>query len=186
MWDFEASNAEEWVSRKAELNRKFDIDFQYKYIKPNVFIQKLQAAITEGKGVPDIINWMVESNALKSDPPQCYAAPLDNYINNSERMKKVPAGRLSWLTVGGHVYGLPHDVHPVVLIYNDTLWQEVGVDLAKVKTWDEFFAGAQKLADKKEGGKPLHYALPTSDGGLTDTMFMIWQQTGAEVFDSAG
>jgi ABC-type glycerol-3-phosphate transport system substrate-binding protein len=66
------------------------------------------------------------------------------------------------------------------------LWQEVGVDLAKVKTWDEFFAGAQKLTEKKEGGKPLHYALPTQDGGLTDTMFMIWQQTDAEIFDSAG
>jgi arabinosaccharide transport system substrate-binding protein len=142
--------------------------------------------MNEGKGVPDIGEWMVESNKLSGDPKNCFATPLDDFVKGSAIMKTVPAGRVAWVTLGGHVYGLPHDVHPVVLIYNDTLWQEAGVDIAKVKTWDEFFDGAKKLCAKQEGGKPVHYALPTQDGGLADTMFMIWQTTGAQIFDNAG
>jgi arabinosaccharide transport system substrate-binding protein len=184
MWYF--AMGDDWISRTTEIRKKFNIKSQSEFVPQNAFLQKLEAAMRDGKGVPDIIEWMVESNKLKSDPSQCFAAPLEDYIKNSELMQKVPAGRLSWLTVGGHVYGLPHDVHPVVLIYNDTLWKEAGVDLAAIKTWDEFFEGAKKLTEKKENGKPLHYALPTQDSGLTDTMFMIWQQTGTQIFDGDG
>ena len=31
-----------------------------------------------------------------------------------------------------------------------------------------------------------HYALPSGDGGLGDTMWMIWQQTGAQILDKDG
>jgi ABC-type glycerol-3-phosphate transport system substrate-binding protein len=62
----------------------------------------------------------------------------------------------------------------VVLIYNDTIWKSVGVDIAEIKTWDEFFEASSLLTAEKEDGKPLHYALPYSNYGLSDTMFMIW------------
>jgi len=185
-WSFAKNNLEEWTARTDEFNKKFNIKFQGELIAQNAYLQKLQAVMGEGKGAPDVGEWLVEGNKLSGDPKNCYAAPLDDYVKGSAVMKKVPAGRVAWTTINGHVYGLPHDVHPVIMIYNDTLWKEAGVDIAAVKTWDEFFAGAQKLAEKKEGGKPLHYALPTGDGGLTDTFFMVWQQTGAQVFDPTG
>jgi arabinosaccharide transport system substrate-binding protein len=184
-WFFQTAGGV-FYGRESEVEKKFNIKLQTELVAQNAYLQKLQAVMNEGKGVPDIGEWMIQSNKLSGDPKNCFAAPLDDFVKNSTVMKTVPAGRVAWVTIGGHIYGLPHDVHPVVLIYNDTLWQEAGVDLAKVKTWDEFFDGAKKLCAKQEGGKPLHYALPTSDGGLTDTMFMIWQQTGAEVFDNAG
>jgi len=185
-WSFAKNNLEEWVNRTPEIEKKFNVKFQTELIAQSAFLQKLQAVMQEGKGVPDIAEWLVEGNKLTGDPKTCYAYPLDEFVKNSAIMKQVPAGRVGWLTINGHVYGLPHDVHPVVLIYNDTLWKEAGVDVATLKTWDDFFDAAKKLAEKKEGGKPLHYALPTGDGGLTDTFFMIWQQTGANVFDPTG
>ena len=70
---------------------------------------------------------------------------------------------------------------PVVLVYNDTIWKSVGVDMAKIKTWDEFFEAAKKLyAEKKV------YALPYDAAGLAATMWMIWQQTGIQVLDEKG
>jgi parallel beta-helix repeat protein len=186
LWSFLQTNLDEWNDRKAEIEKKFNVNIQTELIAQNSFLQKLQAVIQEGKDGPDIAEWLVEDNKLAADPKDCYAAPLDDYVKNSAVMKTIPSGILARVKVGGHIYGLPHAAHPVVLVYNDTLWKEACVDIAAVKTWDEFFAGAKKLIAKQEGGKPLHYALPAQDTGLNDTMFMIWQQTGAQIFDASG
>ncbi len=187
LWSFAPNNIMEWEARKADIDKKFDIDLVIEEVPENAFVQTLQAAMMDGTNFPDIIEWRIEQNQiLDADPKRSLVIPLDKYVSKSDAFKKVPAGRVAWTTYGGHVYGLPHDVHPVVLLYNDTLWKSVGVDMAKIETWDEFFVAAQKLTATKKDGKPVHYALPYDGGGLGATMWMIWQQTGAEVLDKDG
>ncbi|HEQ72553.1 MAG TPA: carbohydrate ABC transporter substrate-binding protein, partial [Spirochaetia bacterium] len=185
-WTF-SMMADEWRMREKELEKKHNIEFTIEMVPQREFIQKLQEAMDSGKDAPDIIEWMIENNRiLSADPAKSPVIPLNEYCASSAKWKQVPPGRAFWVTCGGHIYGLPHDVHPVVLIYNDTLWKKAGVDLAEIATWDEFFAAARKLTAKKENGKPLHYALPSGDNGFGDTMFMIWQQTGADILDREG
>jgi len=187
MWSFAANNVEEWKARQAEIEQKFDIALKIELVAQDAFVQKLQAVMMDGKGVPDIIEWMIENNRiLNADPKKSFVLPLNDYVAKSAVFKKVVPGRVAWVKYGGNVYGLPHDVHPVILIYNDTLWKKVGVDVAKIKTWDEFFAAAKKLIKEKKDGKPVNYALPSSNGGLGDTMFMIWQTTGSQILDKSG
>jgi ABC-type sugar transport system, periplasmic component len=186
-WAFAANNIEEWKARKADLDKKFNIDLQIVSVPEQGFVQKLQAAMMDGKGYPDIIEWRVELNQiLNADPKKAFVIPLDKYVTKSEIYKQVIPGRAGWEVYGGHVYGLPHDINAVVFIYNDTLWKSVGVDMATIETWEEFFEAAQKLTAEKKDGKPLHYALPTQSGGLSDSMWMIWQQTGTQVLDKSG
>ena len=185
-WSFAANNIVEWKEREADIEKKFNIDLLIEHVAEQAFVQKLQAAMMDGSG-PDIIEWRIEQNqVLSSDPKRCLVIPLDKYVNKSEVFKKVNKGRVAWCTYGGKVLGLPHDMHPVVLIYNDKLWKDVGVDLAKIETWDEFFEAAKKLCAEKKDGKPVHYALPYDQGGLGATMWMIWQQTGAQIMDKNG
>lgn len=187
MWTFAPNNAAEWNDRKADIEKKFNITFNIKLVAENAYVQTLQAAMMSNKDVPDIIEWRIEQNQiLYANPKKCFVLPLDKYVNKSKNFKYVPEGRVAFVRFGGHVYGIPHDVHPVVLVYNDTLWKEVGVDVAKIKTWDEFMEAAKKLTAEKKDGKPVHYALPTQNGGLNDTMFMIFQQTGAQILDKDG
>jgi arabinosaccharide transport system substrate-binding protein len=187
MWSFAQNNVDEWKARQADIEKKFNIKLQIEVVAQNAFVQKLQAVMSDGKGIPDVIEWMIENNRiLNADPKKCFVYPLDTYVSASSVFPNVPAGRVAWVKYGGHVYGLPHDVHPVVLVYNDTLWKEVGVDMETINTWDEFFEAAKKLTAKKAGGKPVHYALPYGDDGLNNTMFMIWQQTGSQILDGEG
>jgi len=187
LWTFATYNAEEWRLRESEIEQKFNIDLKIQEVAQNVFVYKLQSAIESGQGAPDIIEWMIENNRVMShDPAKALVLPLEKYTSQSSVVSKVPAGRMSWLTYGEHVYGLPHDVHPVVLVYNDTIWKSVGIDLARIQTWDEFFAAAQKLTAQRQGGKPVHYALPYGNNGLQTSIFHIWQQTGADILDTAG
>lgn len=187
MWSFAKNNVEEWESRKADIEKEFNINFKIELVAQNAFVQKLQAVMMEGKNVPDIIEWMIENNRiLNADPKKSFVLPLDKYVGKSKVFGEVVKGRVQWVNYGGHILGLPHDVHPVVLIYNDTLWKKAGVDVAKIKTWDEFFEQSKKLTADKKDGKPLHYALPYGKDGLANTMFMIWQQTGTQILDANG
>jgi len=187
VWSFAPNNMEEYTARKADIEAKFGIELDLQNVAQNAFIQKLQAVMMDGKGIPDIIEWKIEDNKiLNANPKKSFVIPLDPYTSKSEVFSKVVPGRTAWVTYGGHVYGLPHDVHPVVLIYNDTLWKAVGVDVAKLETWDDFFEASKKLTAEKKDGKPVHYALPTQGNGLGDTMFMIWQQTGSQILNPKG
>ncbi len=187
IWSFAQNNVDEYVARKADVEKKFNIQLDIQVVPQNAFVQKLQAVMMDGQGVPDAIEWLIENNRiLNANPKKAFVIPLDEYVKKSDAYKSVIPGRKLWTTYGGHVYGLPHDVHPVVMIYNDTLWKSVGVDVAKLQTWDEFFEAAKKLTAEKKDGKSVHYALPSGNGGLGDTMFMIWQQSGSQILDAKG
>jgi len=187
LWSFADNNCAEWKKRKADIDQKFNIDLQIELVAQNAFVQKLQAVMMDGKGVPDMIEWMIENNRiLNADPEKSFVLPLDEFVNDSKAFKNVVPGRVAWVKYGEHTYGLPHDVHPVVLIYNDTLWKKAGVDVEKIETWDQFFEESKKLTAAKKGGKSVNYALPSGNGGLGDTMFMIWQQTGSNILTKDG
>lgn len=187
IWSYAPNNIEEYKKRKADIESKFNIELDLQVVAQNAFVQKLQAVLMDGKGAPDIIEWMIENNRiLNADPKKSFVLPLNDFVAKSEIFSKVIPGRVEWVKYGGNTYGLPHDVHPVVLIYNDTIWKSVGVDVAKIKTWDEFFEASKKLTAEKREGKPLHYALPYGNDGLNNTMFMIWQQSGSQILDASG
>jgi arabinosaccharide transport system substrate-binding protein len=186
MWTFAACAGSEWVERKSDIETQLNIHLNVIQVAQNAFIQKLQATMMEGRDYPDIIEWMIEHNRiLSADPKVCFVSPLEKYTAKSKVLKHVSPGRISYLTYGKHIYGLPHDVHPAILIYNDTLWKSVGVDMETIETWDDFFIAARELTAEQKDGRPLHYALPQNDG-LGGTMFMIWQQSGAHILDKNG
>lgn len=183
MWSFSESYIQEWKDREASIENKFHIDLAIESIPQNEFVQKLQESIETGVDYPDIIEWRIEQNQiLSADPTKCPVIPLDEYAAKSAVYQNVPASSVAWMKYGGRVYGLPHDAYPVVLVYNKTLWDDAGVDVAKIETWDEFFTEAQKLKSKY----PNTYALAYDQSGMTATMLMIWQQTGAQILDEDG
>ena len=68
-------------------------------------------------------------------------------------------------TSRGRVFGLPHDVHPVMLCYRADLVEQAGIEMADIKTWDDF---AQQL-------RPL--VSDTNGDGRTDRYLLnLWHQ----------
>ena len=186
-WTFASNNCEELKRRKTEIEQKFNINLQIEFMAQNTFVQKLQLVMMDQQGIPDIIEWMIESNRILSkDPEKSFVIPLNRFIAKSSIKNNISTGRSSLVTYGGNIYGLPHDAHPVIMIYNDTVWKNAGVDVAKIETWDEFFEKAKLLRKLDENGKQKHFALPSSEMGLGDSMYMMWQQTGAQILTKDG
>jgi arabinosaccharide transport system substrate-binding protein len=60
----------------------------------------------------------------------------------------------------GRIFGLPHDVHPVLLAYRADLVEAAGIDVGAIETWDDFVHLLQPLVRDVDGdGYPDHYLL---------------------------
>jgi arabinosaccharide transport system substrate-binding protein len=89
-------------------------------------------------------------------------------------------------TTRGHIFGLPHDVHPVLLAYRHDIAQEYGVDVSTIETWDDFAEAFRPVMEDRDGdGEPDHYPLafwPWVD----DKVELLLYQGGTGLFDGNG
>jgi arabinosaccharide transport system substrate-binding protein len=88
--------------------------------------------------------------------------------------------RFAPYTSRGHVYGLPHDVHPVMLAYRRDLLEKDGVDVRKIVTWDDFVAVGRRLTRP-----PDRYMIELSDAGAGMLETLLFQRDGG-YFDPHG
>jgi arabinosaccharide transport system substrate-binding protein len=159
---FEAENHEpEYSSRIQELNDKFNITFTYERLSGDAINTKFPATLMAGSGFPDII----EQNAgnivkfMKGNDSVIPYADLKPALMASEYADQVLMNRFDRYTKDGKLYGAPHDVHPVVMLYNDRAWKGQGVDLATVQTYDDFLTACKTVGSKTNltmaDGRPI-------------------------------
>lgn len=86
-------------------------------------------------------------------------------------------------TYRSRVFGLPHDVHPVMLCYRADLVEAAGIDVAEIETWDDFARIMRPLmADNDGDGAPDRYLIsfwPT----YIDNIEPLILQAGDGLFD---
>ena len=89
-------------------------------------------------------------------------------------------------TTRGHVFGIPHDVHPVMLCYRSDIVEAAGIDVRQIETWDDYVRVMSPLMQERDAeGKPRHYLLnlwPTEG----DQMEILLLQNGGSYFDADG
>jgi arabinosaccharide transport system substrate-binding protein len=99
-------------------------------------------------------------------------------VDLADRLKEyegqLVAARQALYSYQGKTYGVEHALTPVVLYYRSDLWEEAGVDMNVVKTWDEYIAGAKKLVQ----GDVAALTFPSHD--------VLLRQRGGDYFDQDG
>ncbi|MDP9286409.1 MAG: extracellular solute-binding protein, partial [Actinomycetota bacterium] len=104
---------------------------------------------------PDV--FYIDSNVFLDWVTQGLLEPLDSYAQKS-RFPSKPFfhSLLSGFTYKGKTYGYPKDWSPLAMEVNTALAAKAGVDPAKIKTWKDLTAAAQKLKPVMAGdAKPL-------------------------------
>ena len=87
-------------------------------------------------------------------------------------------------TSRGRIFGLPHDVHPVLLAYRADLVEAAGIDVAAIETWDDFVRLLRPLVRDVDGdGYPDHYLLNIweTNPELIESLML---QAGGALFDA--
>lgn len=88
------------------------------------------------------------------------------------------------VTSRGRIFGLPHDVHPVLLAYRSDIIEAANIDLSTVETWDDFFDAVAPLTGDRDGdGQPDRFALSFWPTQL-DNIEVLLLQGGGTLFDS--
>lgn len=148
--------------------------------------QRLSSAFWAQANVPD----MVEVENTQSG--QFFRGPIDQVgfrdlrprLEASGMLERIPKNRLAPYTHQGRIFGIPHDVHPMMLAYRadllDPLLEEAGLRIEDLDTWEAYIAFAREFV--RPTGR---YMLQLEDAaGYNFEPFLY--QAGGDFFDADG
>ena len=128
---------------------------------------------------------LVEPNS--STAAKGFAGPLESvgYYDLTDRihaeglLDRINAPSFAPFTTRGRIFGLPHDVHPVLLAYRADLVEAAGIDVSGIETWDDYFRVLSPLMRDRDGdGRPDRYLLEAWDSNAIATIILLQQADG--------
>lgn len=128
---------------------------------------------------------LIEPNS--STAAKGFAGPLESvgYYDLTDRIKaeglldRINAPSFAPFTTRGRIFGLPHDVHPVLLAYRADLVEAAGIDVSTIETWDDYFRVMSPLMRDQDGdGRPDRYLLEAWDSNAIAAIILLQQADG--------
>lgn len=150
--------------------------------------RRLHAAFLAQTASADLIESerMITGRAFLGPPESVGFLDLTERIKAEGLDEQINGPSFSPWIRGGRIYGLPHDIHPVVLIYRSDIVEAAGIDVSTIETWDDFERVlAPLMADANGDGEPDRYLLGLAEQD-TDKMEVLLLQAGGGLFDELG
>ena len=137
--------------------------------------------------VPDVVEIEIGSvgKYFRAQPDRNGLYPLDQFIANDPLASDLSPARLATWTSGGHVFGIPCDVHPVTVSYRKDLFDQAGVNLELCDTWPAFRDACIRYQRFWRSRGPERVAMQLSRWNASDLMVLLHQQH-IELIDTAG
>ncbi len=141
LWTFARSHSELYQQLSAESMNEPDAEPLDVFTIDGVALQRRTlSGFWSGTPLADLIE--VERNSMGN----YVTGPLEHvgFTDLTDRMeaegldKLINAASFGPWTSRGRVFGLPHDVHPVLLCYRADLVEAAGIDVSKIETWGDF------------------------------------------------
>ena len=106
---------------------------------------KLNNAIQDGYGIPDVVQ--LEYYALRQYAVSSQLVPITGRTEGYADF--YTPGTWASVQLNGRVYGLPMDSGPMAFFYNNSVFEQVGVDASKIRTWDDYYEAAKKSQENR-------------------------------------
>jgi len=143
---------------------------------------RLRAAFWADLDVPDLVEVEISSAGtfFRGRPDEIGFIDWTPWLKQTGLYGRIVKSRFAPYTSRGKIYGLPHDVHPVMLAYRRDLFEELGIDPAKLETWDDFIREGRRVTVP---GK--RYMIQLSDTSGWSMEPFLFQRDGG-YFDADG
>ena len=149
---------------------------------------KLLTALLSDFGAPDLVEVEIGSigRFLKGAIDEVGFIDLRARLESEGWMEKLVVSRFTPWSYRGRVYGAPHDLHPVVLLYRDDLFKAAGMDLTQVETWADFIEAGKKATRDRDGDGEIDQYAMVLDRRASSDYFNMLLQRGGGCFDQEG
>jgi len=186
---FAARHYEAYQKLIPEFERQHNVKVQLQQVHQRPLQTRLQSALLAGTKVPDMVEIMnpFMGAFMKGPLKDVGFIDLTDRIKAEKLDESMVASRFSIWSSRGRIFALPHDVHPVALAYRRDIVEELGIDVTKIETWDDFVKIAhEKIVKDLDGdGIPDRYALDLSIAGTSFFPILLLQR-GGRYFDEQG
>jgi arabinosaccharide transport system substrate-binding protein len=169
--------------------KKHGVTVQFQVVDQRVLQGRLQSALQVGAAVPDMVELLDGTMGIFTKGPidGIGFVDLTQRIKSSGLYDQLVTSRFKKWSSRDHIFALPHDVHPVMLCYRRDLVEQLGIDVSKLTTWEEFCRVGREVSRRDDDGNgvPDHYMLDLpSDGG--DALRLLLVQRGGNIFSADG
>lgn len=171
-----------------EFEKKHGVKVSLQLVHERALTNRLQNAMLAGTEVPDLVEIIEGSLGFFTRGPLEDVGFLDitERLDQEGLRERLVESRLSLWSSRGRVFAVPHDVHPIMLMYRADLVEEEGIDVSRLETWDDFVrVGRRVVRDLDGDGVPDRYMidLPMSGGWGLNSLLL---QRGVGLFDEKG
>lgn len=183
LWTFAKPHADAYLRMLPDFLRKHPgVSVDIQVVAGEAVTSRLQAAFWSNLDVPDLaeveISWA--GSFFRGRLESIGFLDLTERVHQTGLWERVVQARFAPYTTRGRIFGIPHDVHPVMLAYRRDLVEQLGIDVERLRTWDEFVEVGKRVTVP---GKRFMMELPPE--GLSVLEVMLFQRGGG-YFDAQG
>jgi arabinosaccharide transport system substrate-binding protein len=145
MWVFGALHSDAYREAAGRFKARSGHSVDVQLINYNAVNQKLRSALWAAVNIPDLVE--IEKGAAGG----FFRGPLDKvgfldlkpFLERDGILPRIPPNALATYADRGAVFGIPHDIHPVMLAYRadivDPYLARRGKRIEDLATWDDYF-----------------------------------------------
>jgi arabinosaccharide transport system substrate-binding protein len=185
---FSRTHLETYQKVAGEFEAAHHVKVQFQYASWKSLQSRLENAMLAGADVPDMVEVFEGSLGFLTRGPAADIGLMDltDRIRSEGLDHRLVASRFSLWSTRGRIYGLPHDVHPVMLAYRRDIVERLGIEVGALDTWDKFVEVGRRITRDEDGdGVVDHYMLDLPDDGQWGLESLMLQR-GGQLFDADG
>jgi arabinosaccharide transport system substrate-binding protein len=186
---FTKEHAQTYDEVLPEFERRHNVKVQIQVVDQRALQGRLQSALQVGAEVPDMVELLDGTMGIFTRGPveDVGFVDLTERVKNEGLRDKLVANRFGKWSTRGHLFALPHDVHPTMLAYRrDIVVDKLHIDVSKLTTWDEFArVGREITKDYNGDGIIDHYMIDLPEGEAWGVRALMLQR-GGRMFDDNG
>lgn len=186
-WTFVGAHADYYEMKAEEFNElNSDIDFKLdtQTFPWDQMHDKLNIALQTGIGAPDVVDIEISKLATILSRKDTGLLELNSLVD--EYKDDLVQARFTPYSRDGVIFGIPTHIGTGVIFYNKALFDEAGVSVDDIKTWDDYVEVGKKLTKDTDGdGKIDQWMSPVCNASAWP-FHMMARQLGSDLFDEDG